>query len=187
MVKKSIVIAAPSGAGKTSIVRFLIENEKSLRFSVSACTREKRDNELDGKDYYFISASDFKSRIKNKDFLEWEQVYSNQYYGTLNSELEKIWNNKNHVIFDVDVIGGLNIKKKMQSNCLAIFIMPPSLNVLSKRLKLRGTDSKENVITRLEKASQEIALKDEFDFIIINDDLEIASKETLELINNFIK
>ena len=187
MEGKSIVISAPSGAGKTSIVRFLTDHEKSLRFSISACTRSKRGNEVDGEDYYFLSENEFKFKIANKEFLEWEQVYSNQFYGTLNSELEKIWNNNNHVIFDVDAIGGINIKKKMHNNCLALFIMPPSLDVLSKRLKSRGTDSKENIITRLDKASQEIALKDEFDHIIVNDNLEIACQETLKLIESFIK
>ena len=184
---KLIVISAPSGAGKTSIVHHLLKNMDELSFSVSACSREKRENEIDGKDYHFLGVKGFQKKIKEDSFLEWEQVYENQYYGTLKSEIERIWGEGKTVIFDVDVVGGLNIKKQYPKECLSIFIMPPSVDVLRERLSGRGSESEEKIEIRLDKAEEEIAENQEFDTVILNDDFEIACQETQEVITNFIK
>ena len=184
---KLIVISAPSGAGKTSIVHHLLKNMPELSFSVSACSREKRDNETHGKDYYFLGVEGFQNKIKEDAFLEWEEVYENQYYGTLKSEIERIWSEGKTVIFDVDVIGGLNIKKQYSKECLSLFIMPPSVDVLRERLSGRGSESEEKLEMRLAKAEQEISKNQEFDKVILNDDFGIACEETMEVITNFIK
>ena len=184
---KLIVISAPSGAGKTSIVHHLLKSMDELSFSVSASSREKRDNETHGKDYYFLGVEGFQNKIKEDAFLEWEQVYENQYYGTLKSEIERIWSEGKTVIFDVDVIGGLNIKKQYPKECLSLFIMPPSLEVLAERLIGRRSESDESLQKRLDKAEEEIAQNQQFDRVILNDDFEIACEETLEVITNFIK
>ena len=184
---KLIVISAPSGAGKTSIVHHLLKNRNDLSFSVSACSREKRANEIDGKDYYFLGVEGFKQKIKEAAFLEWEQVYENQYYGTLKSEIERIWSVGKTVIFDVDVVGGLNIKKQYSKKCLSLFIMPPSLEVLAERLIGRGSESDESLQKRLDKAEEEIAQNQQFDRVILNDDFEIVCEETQQVITNFIK
>ena len=184
---KLIVISAPSGAGKTSIVHHLLKSMDELSFSVSACSREKRDNETHGKDYYFLGVEGFQNKIKEDAFLEWEQVYENQYYGTLKSEIERIWSEGKTVIFDVDVIGGLNIKKQYPKQCLSLFIMPPSLEVLVERLIGRRSESDESLQKRLDKAEEEIAQNQQFDRAILNDDFEIACEETVEVITNFIK
>ena len=184
---KLIVISAPSGAGKTSIVHFLLQNLETLSFSVSACSRAIRDNETDGVDYHFLAAEQFKKEIKENAFLEWEEVYENQYYGTLKSEVERIWNEEKCVIFDVDVEGGLNIKKQYPTECLSVFIMPPSLEVLQERLIARGSESADSLQERLDKAEEEIAKNQEFDRIILNGDFDIACKKTMEVIHNFIK
>ena len=184
---KLIVISAPSGAGKTSIVHHLLKNMNELSFSVSACSREKRDNEIHGKDYYFLGVEGFQNKIKEDAFLEWEQVYENQYYGTLKSEIERIWSEGKTVIFDVDVVGGLNIKKQYPKECLSLFIMPPSLEVLAERLIGRGSESDASLQKRLDKAEEEIAKNQQFDSIVLNDDLEISCEETMEVITNFIK
>ena len=184
---KLIVISAPSGAGKTSIVHHLLKSMDELSFSVSACSREKRDNETHGKDYYFLGVEGFQNKIKEDAFLEWEQVYENQYYGTLKSEIERIWSEGKTVIFDVDVIGGLNIKKQYPKDCLSLFIMPPSLEVLAERLIGRRSESDESLQKRLDKAEEEIAQNQQFDRAILNDDFEIACEETVEVITNFIK
>ena len=186
-MRKLIVISAPSGAGKTSIVHYLLKNMPELAFSVSACSRAIRDNETDGIDYHFLGVEGFKKKIEENAFLEWEQVYENQYYGTLTSETERIWSAGKAVIFDVDVVGGLNIKKQYSTECLAIFIMPSSLKVLQERLIARGSESEESLQKRLDKAEEEIAKNKEFDSIILNDDFDIASKETMGVIHNFIK
>lgn len=183
---KLIVISAPSGAGKTSIVHHLLKNMPELSFSVSACSREKRDNETHGKDYYFLGVEGFQNKIKEDAFLEWEEVYENQYYGTLKSEIERIWSEGKTVIFDVDVIGGLNIKKQYPEECLSLFIMPPSVDVLRERLSGRGSESEEKLEMRLAKAEQEISKNQEFDKVILNDDFGIACEETMEVITNFI-
>jgi len=186
-VNKLIVISAPSGAGKTSIVHYLLKNMSELSFSVSACSRDKRENETNGVDYHFLGVEGFKKKIKEDAFLEWEEVYSNQYYGTLKTEVERIWKEDKTVIFDVDVVGGLNIKKQCPKECLSIFIMPPSIDVLRERLSGRSSESEEKIEIRLNKASEEISRNQEFDKVILNDDFEIACKETLEVISNFIK
>ena len=183
---KLIVISAPSGAGKTSIVHHLLKNMPELSFSVSACSREKRDNETHGKDYYFLGVEGFQDKIKEAAFLEWEQVYENQYYGTLKSEIERIWSEGKTVIFDVDVIGGVNIKKQYPKECLSLFIMPPSVDVLRERLSGRGTESEAKLEMRLEKAEQEILKNQELDKVILNDDFGIACEETMAVITNFI-
>ena len=183
---KLIVISAPSGAGKTSIVHHLLKNMPELSFSVSACSREKRDNETHGKDYYFLGVEGFQNKIKEAAFLEWEEVYENQYYGTLKSEIERIWSEGKTVIFDVDVIGGLNIKKQYPKECLSLFIMPPSVDVLRERLSGRGSESEAKLEMRLAKAEQEISKNQEFDKVILNDDFGIACEETMEVITNFI-
>lgn len=183
---KLIVISAPSGAGKTSIVHHLLKNMLELSFSVSACSREKRDNETHGKDYYFLGVEGFQNKIKEAAFIEWEEVYENQYYGTLKSEIERIWSEGKTVIFDVDVIGGLNIKKQYPKECLSLFIMPPSVDVLRERLSGRGSESEEKLEMRLAKAEQEISKNQEFDKVILNDDFGIACEETMEVITNFI-
>jgi len=185
-VGKLIVISAPSGAGKTSIVHHLLKNMPELSFSVSACSREKRDNETHGKDYYFLGVEGFQNKIKEDAFLEWEEVYENQYYGTLKSEIERIWSEGKTVIFDVDVIGGLNIKKQYPKECLSLFIMPPSVDVLRERLSGRGSESEAKLEMRLAKAEQEISKNQEFDKVILNDDFGIACEETIEVITNFI-
>ncbi len=186
-MEKLIVISAPSGAGKTSIVHHLLQNIDELSFSVSACSRAKRENETNGKDYYFLGIDGFQEKIKEDAFLEWEEVYENQYYGTLKSEIERIWSEGKTVIFDVDVVGGLNIKKQYPTECLSIFIMPLSIGVLRERLSGRGSESDETMEVRLGKAEEEITKKQEFDTIILNDDFEIACEETKEIIRNFIK
>ena len=183
---KLIVISAPSGAGKTSIVHQLLKDIPELSFSVSASSRERRENEVHGKDYYFLGVEGFQQKINEDAFLEWEQVYENQYYGTLKSEIERIWSEGKTVIFDVDVVGGLNIKKQYPKKCLSIFIMPPSIEVLAERLIGRGSESDESVKKRLDKAEEEISKNMQFDTIILNDDFEIACEQTKEVITNFI-
>lgn len=184
---KLIVISAPSGSGKTSIVSYLLKNMETLSFSISACSREQRENEIEGKDYHFLGIEGFKRSIKEDSFLEWEEVYKNQFYGTLKSEVERIWSEGKTVIFDVDVVGGLNIKKQYPKECLSIFIMPPSVEVLAERLIGRGSESDESLQKRLDKAEEEISQNQEFDTVILNDDLSIACEETQEVITNFIK
>jgi len=185
-VGKLIVISAPSGAGKTSIVHQLLKFIPELSFSVSASSRERRGNEVDGKDYYFLGVEGFQKKIKEDAFLEWEQVYENQYYGTLKSEIKRIWSEGKIVIFDVDVVGGLNIKKQYPKECLSIFIMPPSIEVLAERLIGRGSESDESVKKRLDKAEEETSKSGQFDTIILNDDFKTACEQTKEIITNFI-
>lgn len=183
---KSIVISAPSGAGKTSIVHYLLKKIPELSFSVSACSREKRIGELEGKDYYFLGVKDFKRKIKENAFLEWEEVYENQFYGTLKSEIERVSNLGKIVIFDVDVIGGLKIKKEYLEECLAIFIMPPSVKELRDRLTNRGSESEETLRCRIDKAEKEILRSEEFDVVILNNVFSLACEEAQEKITTFI-
>ena len=182
-----IVISAPSGAGKTSVVHYLLKEIPTLSFSISACTRDKRIKEIDKKDYYFFSEEKFRNKINEGAFLEWEEVYPNQYYGTLKSEVKRIWNLGKHVIFDVDVKGGINIKNQYKEDCLSIFIMPPSISVLKERLEKRDTDSTESISKRIEKAKQEIKQNSDFDYVVINDELVVACEKIKELIMNFIE
>ena len=185
-MKKLIVISAPSGTGKTTIIKYLLENIPEISFSVSACSRSKRKGEKDGIDYHFLKLEDFKNKIDKGAFVEWEEVYKNQFYGTLKVELERIWNEGKTVIFDIDVIGALNIKRQFNNSCLSVFIMPPTINDLRKRLLIRGSESEKKIEIRLNKAIQEISKNQDFDKVILNDDLEIACNETQDLINNFI-
>ena len=176
---KAIIFSAPSGAGKTTIVKSLLEKELPLLFSISACSRNRRPNEINGKDYHFLTVDDFKSKITNNAFIEWEEVYENNYYGTLKSEIERIWNSHQHVVFDVDVVGGLNLKRHFGDNALAIFIEPPSLDVLFKRLKNRATENEKSLNKRIEKATHEMKFSSSFDLIIINDKLERSKKRCI--------
>ena len=187
MEGKVIIVSAPSGAGKTSIVRHLLDAVPELQFSVSATTRHKRDYEEDGKDYYFITPDQFKERLANDEFLEWQEVYKDQFYGSLKSEVERIWENGGTVIFDVDVLGGLNIKKFYGDKALAVFIEPPTLEELCNRLKNRGTETKESLKKRLDKAEYEISFADQFDRIVLNDDLKTAQQEMINLVQDFLE
>ena len=186
-MRKLIVISAPSGAGKTSIVHYLLGEIPNLSFSVSVCSREKRANEIDGKDYHFLSVEGFKQKIEENAFLEWEEVYKNQYYGTLNSEVQRIWDDGKTAIFDVDVVGGISIKKQYPKECLSFFIMPPSIEVLRERLRSRDSESDEMLKKRINKAEEEILRNNEFDRVILNNNFEIACKEAKRLIIDFIK
>ena len=184
---KLVIFSAPSGAGKTTLVRHLLASGLNLSFSVSAASRAKRNNEVHGRDYYFISADEFRSKIENDDFLEWEEVYSDHFYGTLKSEVERIRNEGRHVIFDVDVIGGLNIKKYYGDEALAVFVMPPDAKTLETRLRGRSTEDEESLKKRLDKAMYELAFASKFDLIIMNDDLETAKSEVYQKINDFLR
>ena len=184
---KLIVVSAPSGSGKTTIVKEVLASGINLEFSVSACSRKPRGSEIDGKDYYFLSEADFKKKINNNEFIEWEQVYEGCFYGTLKSEVQRIWQKGNHVIFDVDVIGGLNIKKQFQEKCLAIFIKAPSISDLENRLRGRSTDSNETIKKRLEKAEYELSFSPQFDLVITNNILKNAVTQAFEVITDFIK
>jgi len=186
MTEKAIIISAPSGAGKTTIVKHLLGVIPELEFSVSACSRAKRDGETDGKDYYFISADEFRKKIGNEEFVEWEEVYPGNYYGTLKSELDRIWGKGSYPIFDVDVIGGLNLKKYFGEKALAICIKPPSIFALEERLYKRGTETEESFRQRLEKAEGELASADRFDVTIVNDQLENAYTETVNIVKDFL-
>lgn len=186
MEGKLFIFSAPSGSGKTTIVKNLLQKNLNLEFSISATNRPKRKNETNGKDYYFLSTSDFMKKIKNDEFVEWEEVYDNRFYGTLKSELQRIWNKGNHVIFDVDVVGGLNIKKQYQNKALSVFIMPPNINILEQRLRNRSTDSDKDIEIRIAKAKKEFDYANQFDLVILNDHLEKALKEAEKAVNNFI-
>ena len=184
---KLIVFSAPSGSGKTTIVKHLLRQEDlNLEFSISAASHEPRVEEINGKDYYFISTEEFKTHIKNNDFLEWEEVYRDNFYGTLNSEIERIWAMGKNVIFDIDVAGGLRIKHKFPEETLAVFVKPPSVDELKRRLKQRSTESEEKINMRIAKASVELATAPQFDVIIKNYDLEIALEEAHQLVKDFV-
>lgn len=184
---KCIIFSAPSGAGKTTIVKHLLEVTPWLEFSISATSRTKREFETDGKDYYFLSIDEFKEHIKENKFVEWEEVYSDHYYGTLKSELERIWKNKKHVIFDVDVMGGIKLKSIFGDKALSVFVQPPSVEELESRLIRRGTENKESLSRRVGKAKSEMQFADEFDYILINDVLEVAEKEVELVVQSFIQ
>lgn len=184
---KIIILTAPSGAGKSSVAYYLLENNEWLAFSVSAATREKRKGEIDGVHYYFMSPEEFREKVKNNEFLEWEMVYKDNYYGTLYSEIERIWAEGKTPLLDIDVKGAIHIEQEFPQQTLSIFIEPPSIEILEKRLRSRGTDSEEKIQTRMNKASYEISLKDSFDMIILNDDLDKACIEAEKAITQFVK
>ncbi|MEE4001779.1 guanylate kinase [Tenacibaculum sp. FZY0031] len=184
---KLFVFSAPSGSGKTTIVRHLLAQKRfKLEFSISATSREPRSNEEDGVDYYFISIGEFKRKIKNDEFLEWEEVYMNNFYGTLKTEVERIWAQGKHVIFDIDVRGGLRIKEKFPEQTLAVFVKPPDINELIKRLKNRGEESDKKIAARVAKAPIELATAPQFDKIIKNYDLSVALQEAEGLVDDFL-
>jgi guanylate kinase len=183
---KLIIFSAPSGAGKSTIVHHLLGSGLPLEFSISACTRDPRENETDGKDYYFISTDEFKKRIRNDQFVEWEEVYPGQFYGTLKSELERIWKKGNGVLFDVDVAGGLNLKRQFGNRALSIFVMPPTIKELEKRLRKRGTDTESDIRTRLKKARKELKFAKSFDFVLVNDDLDEAIGRATKIVTDFL-
>lgn len=184
---KLLVFSAPSGSGKTTIVKHLLsKSDLNLEFSVSATSREPRDHEVNGKDYHFISLKEFKQHIKNEDFLEWEEVYRDNFYGTLKSEVQRIWNEGKHVIFDIDVVGGLDIKNIYPEQTLAVFVKPPSVEELKIRLKKRQTESDERISMRIAKASIEMATAPQFDKILINENLDSALDEAYHLVKSFI-
>jgi guanylate kinase len=187
MASKLLIFSAPSGAGKTTIVHAMLDAGLGLEFSVSACSRPIRGNEKDGKDYYFLGIEGFKKKIEEEAFLEWKEVYKDHYYGTLSSEVERIRAKDRNVIFDVDVYGGLSIKQAYKEKALAIFVMPPSIEVLEERLRKRSTDSEENIAKRVDKAKHEINKAKEFDVVIVNDDLQLAIAEAKNIIHDFLK
>ncbi len=184
---KLFVFSAPSGSGKTTIVQYLLkQKELNLSFSISATSRDPRGDEKHGEHYYFITLKEFKQHIKNGDFLEWEEVYRDNFYGTLKTEVNRIWSNGKNVIFDIDVVGGLRIKKKYPDRTLAVFVKPPSVDELKRRLKKRKTESEERINMRIAKASVELATAPQFDFVIENNDLTTALEEAKELVSEFI-
>ncbi len=183
---KLIIFSAPSGSGKTTIVRELLASNSNLGFSISACTRSPRgDHEKHGIDYYFLSAEDFRQRIANNEFAEWEEVYPGTYYGTLKSEIERLWSLGKHVLFDVDVKGGLALKQVYQEKALAVFVRVPSVEVLEQRLRARGTESEESLAKRISKMNYELSFEPNFDVVLINDDLETTMAKAKELVEDF--
>lgn len=185
-MNKLIIFSAPSGAGKTTIVQHLLKVRNDLMFSVSACSRAKRTNEIDGKDYYFLTLQDFKQKIKEEAFVEWEEVYENNFYGTLKTEIQRIFELGKAVVFDVDVVGGLNLKKQFGDQALAIFVKPPSKEILYERLKARKTESAEKIAYRIAKAEKELEFENKFDLILLNDDLNKALKDAEKIVADFL-
>ncbi len=183
---KAIIISAPSGAGKTTLVNKLLEAKLPLLFSISACSRNPRDGEENNKDYYFLSIEEFQQKINTQEFIEWEEVYKGNFYGTLKKEIERIWKKKKHVVFDVDVIGGVSLKEYFNEDALCIFIKPPNLEVLAQRLKKRNSDDKESIKKRIEKSFEEMKSMDKFDKIIVNDKLSTSSKDIIEIVEKFL-
>lgn len=186
MAGKLVIFSAPSGSGKSTIINFLLKQGLDLHFSISATSREPRGNEKHGVEYYFLSPEEFKSKIAANEFLEYEEVYTDKYYGTLKSEVERLLTNGNNVVFDVDVVGGCNIKQYYGDRALSLFIQPPGIDVLRSRLEGRGTDSPEVIESRLAKATYEMTFAPKFDRVIINDEIETAKAETLQVIRAFL-
>lgn len=183
---KCIIFSAPSGAGKTTIVRYLLREIPELEFSISAASRQPRGREVNGLDYHFLSVDEFKKKIKNNEFVEWEEVYKDNFYGTLKSEVQRAWDEGKTVVFDVDAIGGINLKKIFGEQALSIFIKPPSLFVLEQRLINRRTETPEQIKMRLDKANEELSHADEFDYVLLNDNLEKACHEIQQIVTTFI-
>ena len=186
MSGKAVIVSAPSGAGKTTIVHELLKAGLGLEFSISACSRPRREHEKDGKDYYFMTREEFLDRINKDEFVEWQEVYKDHYYGTLRSEVNRLWEKGSHIIFDVDVIGGINLKKIFGIQALAIFIMPPGMDILEARLRKRSTEDEAGLGERLRKARKEMAYADKFDRIILNDDLFKAVSEAITVTQKFL-
>ncbi|MDD4993722.1 MAG: guanylate kinase [Paludibacter sp.] len=187
MVGKLIIFSAPSGAGKSTLVQYLLGRGLDMEFSISATSRSPRGTERHGVEYYFLTPDEFRQKIKNQEFLEYEEVYPNCYYGTLRSEIERITSQGKNIVFDVDVVGGLNIKENFGDKALALFIAPPSIEVLHERLQNRGTDSAEMIEKRIGKADFEMTFAPQFDKIVVNDDLELAKAETERSIREFLE
>lgn len=185
---KAFIFSAPSGSGKTTIVKHLIDTNPSLSFSISASTRDKRGrHEESGKDYYFLTPTEFKSKILEDAFIEWEEVYAGNFYGTLKSEVQRVWDQGKHIIFDVDVKGGINLKKYFGDAALAIFVKVPDLDTLEERLRGRNTESEENISRRLFKAKFEMSFEDQFDITLVNQDLDETLLKAQKLFDNFVK
>lgn len=181
-----LIFTAPSGAGKTTLVKHLLSEYDFLDFSVSATTREKRDHEVDGKDYYFLTPEDFRKRIENGEFIEWEEVYTDQYYGTLTSEVDRLWSLGKHIVFDIEVKGATNIKKFYGDKAHAIFVKPPSLDILIQRLTDRATESEASLKKRIARVKEEMTYQDTFDAVLVNDLLEVAKKEAEYMVETFV-
>lgn len=184
---KIIIFAAPSGSGKTTLVKNLLKNNTDLGFSISATTRDKRDYEIDGKDYYFLNVEQFTEKIAKNEFVEWEEVYNDKFYGTLRSEIDRIWALGKNVIFDLDVQGGINLKKLYNEKALSIFVKLPSMDVLVERLKNRKTETEDSFLKRITKAKDEMAFESYFDKVIMNEDLETSYKESQKIYDEFVK
>jgi guanylate kinase len=183
---KCIIFSAPSGAGKTTIVHALLSAFPNLEFSVSACSRDPRPNEKDGKDYFFLGVEGFQQKIQEEAFIEWEEVYTHNFYGTLRSEIERIWEKGHTVIFDVDVVGGLNLKRFFSHQALAIFVQPPSYDELERRLRHRSTETEDKIRQRMAKARNELGFAEDFDVVLVNSDLEKAIQEAKEIVTQFL-
>ena len=183
---KLVIFSAPSGAGKSTLVNYLLPQFPELRFSISATSRSPRGREVHGKDYYFLSSEEFKARVAQNELLEWEEVYAGTYYGTLRSEVERIWAEGKVVVFDIDVVGALNLKKQFGDRALALFVQAPSVEILEQRLRGRGTDSEEKIQQRVAKATIEMARAPEFDKVVVNEDLDTAKAETLAILKDFL-
>jgi guanylate kinase len=181
-----IIITAPSGAGKTSITHYLLNRMPGLGFSISATTRAKRDYEVDGRDYNFLSTESFKEKIQKQEFVEWEMVYEGKYYGTLKSELDRLWKNKQTPVLDIDVKGAIHVQQRFPNTSLSIFVEPPSIDELKRRLESRGTETSETLQARLNKASYELSFRDQFNRIVVNDDLDKAREEVESIIRGFL-
>lgn len=186
MKGKLLIFSAPSGAGKSTIVQHLMKQGLGLAFSISATSRQPREGEEDGREYHFISVEAFRNKITEEAFIEWEEVYPDQYYGTLFSEVERIWKHSHHAVFDIDVLGGMNLKKRFGDQACAIFVRPPSLEVLEQRLRSRGTDDEASLKKRLDKAIYEMDHAERFDHIIVNDQLEQALEEAEDIVKDFL-
>ena len=184
--RKGIIFSAPSGSGKSTIIGHLLKRVPGLEFSISATSRKPRQGELDGKDYYFLTEEDFKQRVSEDKFVEWVEVYQGTCYGTLKSEIERIWDKGNTVIFDVDVLGGVSLKKIFGEKALSIFIQPPSIEVLEQRLRNRGTETEESLRKRIERAEMELQYSNQLDVVVVNDNLDTAINETETIVNNFL-
>ena len=183
---KLVILSAPSGAGKSTLVNYLLPQFPELSFSISATSRSPRGKEQHGKDYYFLSSEEFKARVAGDELLEWEEVYAGTYYGTLRSEVERIWAQGKVVVFDIDVVGALNLKRQFGDRALALFVQAPSVEILEQRIRGRGTDSEEKIQQRVAKATIEMARAPEFDKVVVNDDLDTAKAEALAILKDFL-